>query len=264
MIEFLRALSAVELKVLGKALRSGKVSPPYGSYSLQQYCSNAVAVELARGFQQLADDGHPAQSLALLLEALASERQRSEALTESVELVWTGPECPGLLNRDTLVVVQDLFRKATKSILVTSYALYQGKALFSGLAARMVAIPELQVRMFLDISRPQGDTSLGAMIVQRYANRFRSQEWPEGVRLPEIWYDPRALEIGKEKKACLHAKCIVVDGEISFVSSANLTEAAQQRNIEVGALIHSEACASTIEQHFRLLSERGLLEKVYS
>jgi len=261
MIEFLRALNAAELTVLGKALRSGKVSPPYTSYSLQQYCSGTTADELARGFQLLADEGHPAQSLALLLDAVASERQGAEALKESVELVWTGPECPGLLNRDTLVVVHDLFNKATKSILITSYALYQGKALFASLAARMVAIPELQVRMFLDISRPQGDTSLGAMIVQRYAHRFRTQEWPTGVRLPEIWYDPRALEIGKGNRACLHAKCIVVDGGTVFITSANLTEAAQQRNIEVGTLIQSRDFSGAVEKHFSVLMEQGLLKR---
>ncbi|HEX7379725.1 MAG TPA: hypothetical protein VF278_21555 [Pirellulales bacterium] len=34
---------------------------------------------------------------------------------------------------------------------------------------------------------------------------------PGGQGLPEVFYDPRALEPAAEKRACLHAKCVVVD-----------------------------------------------------
>jgi phosphatidylserine/phosphatidylglycerophosphate/cardiolipin synthase-like enzyme len=38
----------------------------------------------------------------------------------------------------------------------------------------------------------------------------------------------------------------VIDGESVFVSSANFTEAAQQKNIEIGLLLKSEAVAERI------------------
>lgn len=69
-------------------------------------------------------------------------------------------------------------------------------------------------------------------------------------RLPRVFYDPRALEMDSHKKACLHAKCIVVDRKEVFVSSANFTEAAQERYLEVGLLIHSP-----IRYRFRLPPE---------
>jgi phosphatidylserine/phosphatidylglycerophosphate/cardiolipin synthase-like enzyme len=76
--------------------------------------------------------------------------------------------------------------------------------------------------------------------------------------LPEIYYDPRSLAIDAPEQSALHAKCVVVDSENVFISSANFTEAAQQRNIEVGLSIRSQSLAEQLLQHFTLLHERNL------
>ncbi|TMQ33925.1 MAG: hypothetical protein E6K70_10465 [Planctomycetota bacterium] len=68
------------------------------------------------------------------------------------------------------------------------------------------------------------------------AIRFRNREWPKDSRLPEVYFDPRSLALDPKKRACMHAKCIVIDRKTVFVSSANFTEAAQERNLEVGLL----------------------------
>jgi phosphatidylserine/phosphatidylglycerophosphate/cardiolipin synthase-like enzyme len=83
-------------------------------------------------------------------------------------------------------------------------------------------------------------------IVRRFAERFRSREWPKDGRLPEVYFDPRSLATDPVKRASMHAKCIVIDGQIVFVSSANFTEAAQERNLEIDLLIRS----STLDDHF--------------
>jgi len=57
----------------------------------------------------------------------------------------------------------------------------------------------------------------------------------------------------------LHAKCVVVDRRVAFVSSANFTEAAQERNIEAGVLIRSEPFASSLANHFETLAAQGIL-----
>ena len=59
------------------------------------------------------------------------------------------------------------------------------------------------------------------------------------------------------KPGSLHAKCIVVDGEHVFVSSANFTEAAQERNIEVGLLVQSRAVADRVCRFFDALLDIG-------
>ncbi len=149
-----------------------------------------------------------------------------------------------------------------REVLVAGFAVYQGKEVFSRLAERMVEIPELRVRFFLEIRRNPGDTALASELVRRFVARFRTKEWP-GEKLPELYCDPRSLEANREKRSSLHAKCVVIDREVAFVTSANFTEAAQERNIEVGALIRSEAFANDLHRQFDLLLEANALVRVF-
>jgi phosphatidylserine/phosphatidylglycerophosphate/cardiolipin synthase-like enzyme len=112
--------------------------------------------------------------------------------------------------------------------------------------------------MFLDVHRPHLDSSAATEILLRFVHRFREKEWP-GKRLPEVYYDPRSLEAELDKRSSLHAKCIVIDRKIAFVSSANFTEAAHARNIEVGTLVHSERFADQVVHHFESLVDAGIL-----
>jgi phosphatidylserine/phosphatidylglycerophosphate/cardiolipin synthase-like enzyme len=57
----------------------------------------------------------------------------------------------------------------------------------------------------------------------------------------------------------LHAKAVVTDDEVVFITSANLTEAAFDRNIEAGLLVRDRALAVSVSSHFRGLIDRGLL-----
>ena len=74
-----------------------------------------------------------------------------------------------------------------------------------------------------------------------------------------MFCDPRSLDIGGAKRACLHAKCVVVDREAVLISAANFTEAAQQRTIEVGLLIRNPTLAERITFFFDSLLEQRML-----
>ena len=52
---------------------------------------------------------------------------------------------------------------------------------------------------------------------------------------------------------------MVVDDEAVFVTSANLTAAALDHNIEVGLLVRDRALAANLTTHFTALIERSLL-----
>lgn len=82
--------------------------------------------------------------------------------------------------------------------------------------------------------------------------------WP-GERLPEVYFDPRALDLDASQHAVLHAKCVVIDERLSLITSANFTEAAQLRNIEVGALIEERTLARRLTLQFDRLIEGGAL-----
>jgi phosphatidylserine/phosphatidylglycerophosphate/cardiolipin synthase-like enzyme len=70
-----------------------------------------------------------------------------------------------------------------------------------------------------------------------------------------VFYDPRSLDL-PYRGGVLHAKAVVVDNEVLFVTSANLTAAAFDQNVELGLLVRDHALASNVEQHFRALVEQ--------
>ena len=53
---------------------------------------------------------------------------------------------------------------------------------------------------------------------------------------------------------------MVAHEERVFITSANLTEAALDRNIEIGLLVRDRALALGVTSHFRGLIERKLLD----
>jgi len=262
MIEHLFELTDSDLQQLATALRSHRLNLPLTAVGINRLISHDVAQAVATELQQLADQGFDQEQLASMLTLLVTDRKHRANRGATVDLVTSGPEAPGIVNRDTSVVVRELFAVAEKSVLVAGYAVYQGQHVFRALADRMAARPNLGVRMFLDIQRGPGDTSAPMELVRRFANRFRTQQWPADRPLPEVYYDPRSIKPETAKRACLHAKCVVVDGEAVFVSSANFTEAAQERNIEIGLLVRSQRLGEQLVTHFNALVGAGLVERM--
>ena len=85
--------------------------------------------------------------------------------------------------------------------------------------------------------------------------------WP-GVRRPEVYYDPRGLSPDPSIRASWHAKCVLVDDEVAFVTSANFTEWAQDRNVEAGALIRSRHFASQLRLQMESLIESRQVKRL--
>jgi phosphatidylserine/phosphatidylglycerophosphate/cardiolipin synthase-like enzyme len=253
----LHKLSDSDLHQIAAALRSGRLLPPYSALALQRMLPAAAAV--SSDLNALAETGLGPDQLAGALTLLLADRRSRPEMDDQLELVTTGPEVDGVANRDTSVVVRELFANARESVLVAGYAVYQGQRVFQALADRMLEIPTLKVRMFLDIQRAPGDTSAPAEITQRFANRFRSQQWPKDRPMPEVYFDPRSLEPDPKERAALHAKCVVVDRQTVFISSANSTEAAQRKNLEVGLLIRSGHLPAQLSAYFKELAATGFL-----
>jgi phosphatidylserine/phosphatidylglycerophosphate/cardiolipin synthase-like enzyme len=255
----LHDLPTATLRALGDALRLGRLQAPVTSAALAKVgvygVASGLTVEIDAGLL-----GFSGAGLAWGIERLVAEREGH--LAARPELVWTGPETPGAGSRDTSVVVEELFGGAERSVLVATYAIYQGAQVFSVLAQRMQALPDLSVRVFVNIPRPAAcpPNVSEAQVVRSFTDRFVAQDWPPGVRLPELFYDPRALSAEPGPKACLHAKCIVVDDRRAFITSANFTEAAQERNIESGVLVNDAHVARALRDQFESLVTAGLLK----
>ncbi|MEO0373173.1 MAG: DISARM system phospholipase D-like protein DrmC [Cyanobacteria bacterium P01_A01_bin.17] len=260
----LHRLSRPALLSLAKAFETGRIQLPCLLSSVIAHVPDALASVVSSEFNRLHSMGMGTQLMAHTLYLLAEERELAQQRHDGVALVWTGDELPGSESRDTYVVVQELFATAKSSVLISSYALDKGaksRALFEVLAERMDENPSLQVRMFLNIKRPHKDTTPEPVLLRQFVESFRNQLWP-GQRLPEVFHDPRALAITPGPKACLHAKCVVIDEERLLVTSANFTEAAHQRNIEAGALIADPVAARALRFQFETLVNKGVLLRV--
>ena len=187
------------------------------------------------------------------LNSLARAADRAPA----PDFVWTGPEVVGLHARDTRRVYEELIGSAQHSIWVCSYAFFDGPRAFATLAAHMDANPGLEVRLLLNIERRRGDTTAADTVVRRFADKF----WRRGVAgasAPEGVLRS-ALCRRDGPGGVLHAKAVVADEESVFITSANLTEAAFDRNIELGLLVRDRTLAETTVIHFRTLIDKGLL-----
>ena len=131
--------------------------------------------------------------------------------------------------------------------------------MFAELAKRMEELSDLEATMYLNLP-PANDTDKESIITRRFAKDFKEKHWPEGCRLPAIYFDPRSIDADRSKRASLHAKCIIVDGFELFVSSANFTRRAQNMNIEVGVHFKSETIANQLQRHFASLAALGALK----
>lgn len=198
-----------------------------------------------------------ATAAARLLDAVADERQAAESEADRrIELVWSGPEADGAGTRDTAAVVRELFGQAERSVIVSGYAVFDGETIFAALIDRMREVDPLSVTLFLNVARQSGDLRNPAEIVADYRRRFLARDWPWAER-PKVFYDPRSLSFDASTRAVLHAKCVIVDDTRALVTSANLTEAAQYRNVECGVLVSDAAFVGRLAAQFHSLVDRG-------
>jgi hypothetical protein len=198
------------------------------------------------------------QHIALVIDAIADALDAAADPGKILELVISGPDVPGVPTSDTAATMRTLIAEATRQILLVGYAVHHVRDLFEPLATKMASNESLQVWFCLDISRRFGDTSLDSEIVRRFCRDFRDKHWP-WPRVPRLYYDPRALSEHADRHSSLHAKCVVADRRVALVTSANFTQAAQQRNIEVGILIHYVPLAERLCAYFESLMATGQL-----
>lgn len=254
-IPAIRTLPARGLADLAQALSTGRLAEAATAFMVR-HAVPAVSEAAAGEMSSLLASGLGPQHAALLLDAIASERKAFAG--SSLELVTSGPDVVGV-TRDTGVVLRELFTGAENRVLVVGFVVHQGREIFAALADRMRHRLDLAVRLCLDIRRAPGDTTRAQALVRRFAERFVRHEWP-GPRLPELYYDPRSLALGETAGTSLHAKCVVVDGVKSLIGSANLTEAAQLRNIEIGLVVSGPLIADAVERHIDALIAGGHLQ----
>ena len=220
--------------------------------------AGSIAAEVEAYLQSLHDIGMSPAQIALVAEAIADAREKAVDPVEVIELVISGPDVPGVPTSDTAATMRTLIGEVKQEILLVGYAVHNAESLFQPLAAKMATDRSLRVVFCLDIARKPTDTSLDSEIVHRFALEFSEKHWP-WPNVPQLFYDPRSLSEGAEHRSSLHAKCVVADRCAALITSANFTEAAQHRNIEVGLLVRHGALVGRLASYFEGLIDSGHL-----
>jgi len=239
---------------LASAFQSGLLTSPFSATSLRSILGNSDGIDrMLPVLQELDRLGISGMAAAVWLRSIDQVALR----IPKPDMVWSGPEVEGLHARNTRRVYEELLSSAERSIWASSYAFFDGHKAFEVLANRMDEKPALRVTLLLNIQRKRGDTTAADYLVRRFADHFWKNDWPGSAR-PSVYYDPRALEL-EGPGGVLHAKAVVADEEVVFVTSANLTEAALDRNIELGLLMRDRALAASVACHFQALIDGKLL-----
>jgi phosphatidylserine/phosphatidylglycerophosphate/cardiolipin synthase-like enzyme len=269
MAEAFPPLSTAQLETLLAALDPHRGDPASLADGLADPPAFLARIGLEAGSVSLVDwlarwrgAGGSQEALRMTVHALLDQRRR-EAAARSIELVWSGPDAgAGAITRDQSVLIRQLVERAEERLLLTTYAIYNGpfiQELFQRIRARMVALPKLDVRMVCNIHRDRGDTSTPETLMRKFQQRIWSRLWPEPPS-PALFFDPRSLSLEGAKAVC-HVKTVVADQEL-LVTSANLTDAAQLTNFELGLHLSGPAQADDVWDHFERLIQQGLLRSL--
>ncbi len=200
--------------------------------------------------------GLDAASASVVLRMVIAERRGRGS---GPELVWTGPEAPASTARDTAVVVRRLFEEARRRVVVAGFDFTKGTEILRPLHGAM-RDRGVEAQVFLNVkdkapSRAEIDEYVGPRIEKSF-NKW----WTFGAPWPDVYFDPRTVDPAAPF-ASLHAKCVVIDGEVAFVGSANFTERAYQHNVEVGVLVRDRGFASRLAAQWANLVEAGLVRR---
>jgi phosphatidylserine/phosphatidylglycerophosphate/cardiolipin synthase-like enzyme len=191
----------------------------------------------------------PRPELAGAMEvALYAQRQRPK-----LELVWTGPASTSVPVRRTEQVLLELIRQARRSMTLLSFGAFDVPRVVSEIGEALKR--DVAIRIVLGEREHLAETAhahqllqLGELIGMR-ASIYR---WPMERRLRD--------EAGRP--GLMHIKAAVIDGQSLLLSSANLTGAALERNMELGVVVYGGDLPKTVEDLLDGLIASGELTKV--
>lgn len=189
-------------------------------------------------------------AVALQTAALSEQTHRD---SQSVELVWTGPDTGDMPFRRTEQAILQVLDSAKTRITLVSFAVYR----IPNIGKALVRAAKRGVRLTVIMETPdkiegEGEYSTIKALGHEVAACSTVYFWPKENR-------PVG---GNNKVGILHVKCAVADGEWMFLSSANLTQQAFTINMELGMLIRGGTIPSRVEQQFERLIQSGQLKQV--
>lgn len=168
------------------------------------------------------------------------------------EIIWTGPTNNRFPVRRIDQVLYDLVSAARRRIVLVTFAAHRVRHL----CAHLTQAVERGVELTL-IVESEGESE--GQLTRDAVAAFQSIP----VTHTRIYYWPHEKrernQAGRPGK--LHVKCAIVD-DVALIGSANLTDDAFNRNMELGLLVREETTVLTIAEHFNELIRSGVLVEV--
>lgn len=182
----------------------------------------------------------------------ASATASMAASLGSTELVWTGPSTGLVPVRHTEQVLCEVIDSARYRLFLVSFVAYEVPSITRAL--RTAVGRHVQVDVLLESSTAHG----GAVT-------FDSVKAMKDT-LPSVnifVWKPDAGKAGSGwPSRSVHAKCAVADGAVAFITSANLSTPAMERNMELGVLIRGGTIPDNLDRHLDALVTTGIVERV--
>jgi phosphatidylserine/phosphatidylglycerophosphate/cardiolipin synthase-like enzyme len=189
-------------------------------------------------------------SVALQTAALSQQAHRD---SQSVELVWTGPDTEDTPFRRTEQAILQVLDAARSRITLVSFAVYR----IPNIGKALVRAARRGVRLTVIVETPDKIEGAG-----EYSTIRALGQEVEACSTVYFWPKENRPLGDNNKVGILHVKCAVADGEWLFLSSANLTQQAFTINMELGILVRGGTMPMRVEQQFEELIHSGQLRAV--
>jgi phosphatidylserine/phosphatidylglycerophosphate/cardiolipin synthase-like enzyme len=255
-------LPSSTLLALGNALKNGSLRFGVSASNLYPFLGSRSS-ELTTVIQGMIENGSTTAILGRWCHVIYEAKCRIEISDASLFLALSGPDVPGTPIVSTPTMVRALFEEAKNDVIVTSYVFSHCRELLAPLATKLDQQSDFKVRFIVDLSHQRKATEEPMPVVaNRFKTKFLADYW-SSKREPEFWHDPRVFtEKDKSLSGVMHAKAVIIDHEVALVTSANFTEAAQNRNIEAGVIVRQRCQVARLRNYFEGLIEIGMLKKI--
>ena len=243
------------LSAIHSALDSGHLTTPVSREALAAYCAKNQVALLYRVF-----GGHAKPACLAIVRCVLEERAHN--VRPRPELVWTGPEGTQAHARDTAVVLRELFESARKRVVLAGYSFTNAESVLRPLQQVMVT-HGVEAHFFVNVAQPDHAQTNEEAYGQSQLAAFLKANWPFSSPPPAVYCDKRALQPGGlgGEYCSLHAKCVAVDSRRAFISSANFTLRAHDRNIETGVVLDDPHFAQALDRQWMALVNGGFVLK---
>lgn len=169
---------------------------------------------------------------------------------ESVELVWTGPPVGLVPIRHTEQVLHEVIGSSNHKLFIVSFVAYNIDSIVGSLEKAVTR--NVRIDILLESSKADGG-KVDIDSIHVFRNRIPSAN---------IYKWKSAVSDSGEAFGSVHAKCVVADGNLAFITSANLTKAAMENNMELGVLVRGGNLPETLQRHLESLIVTELVEKI--